>query len=104
VSHLRERASELSAELGARRERHVEQMIDEPSAEIRDALGERPREGIRPSPVGSWRARAIAEYRFDPAPAGGRSETSRVAKAPETGPQRAGSAAVARRLGRRGTR
>jgi len=37
---LRERAAALREELGARRERHVERALDEPSAEIRDALGE----------------------------------------------------------------
>jgi len=66
---LRERAAELRAELGARRERHVERELERPSQEIVDALGERPREG---SDRAQWDrgARAIAGYRYEHAPAG----------------------------------
>ena len=66
---LRERAAELRGELGARRERHVERMLGEPSTEIRDALGERPRDE-RDQAAWDRGARAIAAYRFDHAPAG----------------------------------
>ncbi|MGI8593005.1 MAG: hypothetical protein ACR2ML_01305, partial [Solirubrobacteraceae bacterium] len=66
---LRERAAALRTELGARRERHVERTLNHPPTEIAQALGERPRDE-RDQVAWDRGARAIAEYRFDHAPAG----------------------------------
>ena len=66
---LRERAAALREDLAGRRDRHLERTLDDPSVEIRDALGDRPPGGPRRA---AWDrgARAVAGYRFDRAPTG----------------------------------
>jgi conjugative relaxase-like TrwC/TraI family protein len=66
---LRDRAAELRHRLETGRDRHVERALERPSAEIVEALGERPRDE-RTRAAWDRGARAIAGYRYEHAPTG----------------------------------